>query len=94
MFNDFSDDSEVPMPSKGLGAPREQSSDSEGSDENIDEDCGSSEEDYENGNLFKKLKRDCNQAKHERQYLMETLKAKSRVGSIFYDQVRRVIAAV
>jgi hypothetical protein len=60
MYEHFSDDSEVPMPTKGLGAPRDPSSDSEDNESNLQGECGSSEEDYENGNLFKKLKRDCN----------------------------------
>jgi hypothetical protein len=58
------------------------------------EECGSSDEDFENGMIFKKLEKERTMAHHERKYLVETLKAKSRVGSIFFDKVKRVVAAV
>jgi hypothetical protein len=33
-------------------------------------------------------------ANHERRYLLEKLKSKSRVGSIFIDKIKRVVAAI
>jgi len=80
--DDASDDSEVPLPGGGTDS------------ESGGEDCGSSDEDFESGAIFKKLEKERQRASHERKYLVETLKSKSRVGSIFFDTVKRVVAAV
>ena len=58
------------------------------------EECGSSDDDMESGVFFRQIERDRNRANHERRYLMEKLKAKSRVGSIFIDKIKRVVAAI
>lgn len=58
------------------------------------EECGSSDEDIESGAFFKSIEKEQKRAKHEREYLMKQLKAKSRVGSIFFDKPKRVLTAV
>jgi len=35
-----------------------------------------------------------NKARHERKYMINVLKSKSRIGSIFFDKVKRVVAAI
>ena len=48
----------------------------------------------QSGVFFKQIERDRKRAEHERKYLIETLKVKSRVGSIFIDKIKRVVAAI
>jgi hypothetical protein len=59
-----------------------------------DEECGSDDEDMQSGLFFKQIERDRKRAEHERKYLIETLKVKSRVGSIFIDKIKRIVAAI
>lgn len=87
-----------PLHSSAEISPRKEdfSDDSEVPISGLEDPSGESSdaEDIENSKTFRGLKQASDQAKHERKYLMETLKAKSRVGSIFIDQVKRVVAAV
>ena len=55
---------------------------------------GSDPEDMETGKFLTRIKRERSQAQKERKYLVNTLKVKSRVGSIFFDKVHRVVAAI
>jgi hypothetical protein len=76
---------------------RENDDESELSDSDLDlgnEECGSSDGDMESGIFFTQIERDKTRANHERKYLVEKLKAKSRVGSIFIDKIKRVVAAI
>ena len=59
-----------------------------------EEQGGSSDEDIVTGTFFNKIEKERNRARHERRYLMTVLKSKSRVGSIFFDKVKRVVAAI
>ena len=64
------------------------------SDEDGSEEIGSDPEDMESGKFLTRIKRERIQAQKERKYLVNTLKVKSRVGSIFFDKVQRVVAAI
>lgn len=68
----------------------------ESSDQNFDdnEECGSSDDDMESGSFFRQIERDKSRANHERKYLIDKLRSKSRVGSIFIDKIKRVVAAI
>ena len=68
----------------------------ESSDRNFDdnEECGSSDDDMESGSFFRQIERDKSRANHERKYLIDKLRSKSRVGSIFIDKIKRVVAAI
>lgn len=68
----------------------------EDSDEEISsaEPCGSDPEDMESGAFFDYIQKQTKIAERERKYVLKKLKAKSRVGSIFFDKVQRVVAAV
>jgi len=48
----------------------------------------------DSGAFFDYIGKQTKLAERERKYVMKKLKAKSRVGSIFFDKVARVIAAV
>ena len=70
---------------------------SEKEDEEIppqNRECGSSDDDMESGQFFLQIEKDRSRAHHERRYLMEKLKSPQRVGSIFIDKIKRVIAAI
>ena len=63
--------------------------------EEIDsEDAGSSQEDIDSGKFFNRIEMERNKARHERKYMINVLKSKSRIGSIFFDKVKRVVAAI
>ena len=72
------------------------------SDSDIDSDeeissaelCGSDPEDMESGAFFDYIAKVQKIAERERNFVMKKLKSKTRVGSIFFDKVCRVIAAV
>lgn len=68
----------------------------ESSDQNFvdNEECGSSDDDMESGSFFRQIERDKSRANHERKYLIDKLRSKSRVGSIFIDKIKRVVAAI
>lgn len=59
-----------------------------------DSDIGSDQEDMTSGQFFLRIKRETKRAEKERYYLIKKLKSKSRVGSIFIDKVKRVVAAI
>mmetsp|Transcript_27721 Transcript_27721/g.37024 ORF Transcript_27721/g.37024 Transcript_27721/m.37024 type:complete len:146 (+) Transcript_27721:296-733(+) len=56
--------------------------------------CGSDDEDMEKGLFFDYIERERKRQEAERRYIVYKLKSKQRVGSIFIDKVRRVIAAI
>lgn len=58
------------------------------------DECGSDPEDMESGAFFDYIQNQTQIAERERKFVMKKLKAKTRVGSIFFDKVHRVIAAV
>ena len=74
------------------------------SDDSIDSDddaslsdekqCGSDPEDMESGDFFDYIQKETDRAEDERRFVIHKLKAKTRVGSIFFDKVKRVIAAI
>ena len=64
------------------------------SDEYSEEICGSDDEDMEKGLFFEYIERERKRQEKERKYIVYKLKSKQRVGSIFIDKVRRVIAAI
>jgi len=59
-----------------------------------DSDIGSDPEDMDTGEFFKRIKRETMRASKERKFLVSKLKTKSRVGSIFFDEPKRVVAAI
>lgn len=67
------------------------SQESEGSNER---ECGSNPEEMENGNFFDYIAKETERAEDERHFVIYKLKSKTRVGSIFFDKVKRVIAAI
>lgn len=56
--------------------------------------CGSDNEDMEKGLFFDYIDRERKRQEAERKYIVYTLRSKQRVGSIFFDKVKRVIAAI
>lgn len=64
------------------------------SQEFSEEICGSDNEDMEAGLFFKYIERERERQEAERKYIVYKLKSKTRVGSIFFDKVKRVIAAI
>lgn len=79
--------------------PESSQEEAKDSDDSISEDLendesGSSDDDMSSGCFFRQIERDKSRAQHERSYLMEKLKAHSRVGSIFIDKIKRVVAAI
>ena len=64
------------------------------SEENEQEDCGSDPEDMESGSFFNYIQQETQRAQDERRFIVYKLKSKTRVGSIFFDKVKRVIAAI
>lgn len=69
-------------------------SNSDNSDISSAHSCGSDPEDMDSGEFFDYIQKQTQIAERERKFVMKKLKAKSRVGSIFFDKVDRVIAAV
>ena len=63
-------------------------------DDGDSEEIGSDPEDFVSGKFFNRIRRETKQAESERKYLINELKVKSRVGSIFFDKVMRVVAAI
>lgn len=59
-----------------------------------DEICGSDNEDMEKGMFFEQIERERKRQEAERKYIVYKLRSKQRVGSIFIDKVKRVIAAI
>ena len=59
-----------------------------------EEDCGSDNEDMEKGLFFDYIERERKRHEAERKYIVYKLRSKQRVGSIFIDKVKRVIAAI
>ena len=85
----------TPEPSSDEDQVVKEDSDLNESDLDLDNDeCGSSDDDMESGSFFRQIERDRTRANHERKYLIERLKSKSRVGSIFIDKIKRVVAAI
>lgn len=85
----------TPEPSEDEDLAGKEDSDLNESDLDLDNDeCGSSDDDMESGSFFRQIERDRTRANHERKYLIEKLKSKSRVGSIFIDKIKRVVAAI
>ena len=84
--------------------PEEQSEEEarENSSSDIDSDsivsdeiqCGSDPEDMESGAFFDYIQKETDRAEDERRYVIHKLKSKTRVGSIFFDKVKRVVAAI
>ena len=64
------------------------------SEEFSEEICGSDNEDMEKGLFFEYIERERKRHEAERKYIIYKLRSKTRVGSIFIDQVKRVIAAI
>lgn len=64
------------------------------SEDEFDQSVGSDPEDMESGEFFNYIQREQTRAEKEREYLMHTLKTKSRVGSIFFDKLKRVLAVI
>lgn len=56
--------------------------------------CGSDDEDMSKGHFFDYIERERKRHEAERKYIVYKLKSKSRVGSIFFDKVKRVVAAI
>jgi len=56
--------------------------------------CGSDDEDMEKGLFFDYIERERKRQDAERRYIVHKLKSKQRVGSIFIDKVKRVVAAI
>lgn len=56
--------------------------------------CGSDNEDMEKGLFFDYIERERKRQEAERKYIVYKLRSKQRVGSIFIDKVKRVIAAI
>ena len=56
--------------------------------------CGSDNEDMEKGLFFDYIERERKRHEAERKYIVYKLRSKQRVGSIFIDKVKRVIAAI
>ena len=73
---------------------KEEDSLSMDSEEFSEEICGSDDEDMEKGLFFDYIERERKRQEAERKYIVYKLKSKQRVGSIFIDKVKRVIAAV
>lgn len=55
---------------------------------------GSDEEDLETGSFLDYIKKVTEKATKERLFLIKELKAKERRGCIFFDRIKRVVAAV
>lgn len=94
--HEFEVESEEEDPEANL--KKDQASD-EGSysinEEDISEEiCGSDNEDMEKGLFFDYIERERKRHEAERKYIVYKLRSKQRVGSIFIDKVKRVIAAI
>lgn len=79
--------------------PESSEEEKDSSDESLSEDLGqdesgSSDDDMQSGCFFRQIEKDQKRAEYERTYMMTKLKARSRVGSIFYDKIKRVVAAI
>ena len=48
----------------------------------------------ESGAFFDYIQKETDRAEDERRYVIHKLKSKTRVGSIFFDKVKRVVAAI
>ena len=59
-----------------------------------DFECNSDPEEMENGNFFDLIQKATERAEDERHFVMNKLKSKQRVGSIFFDKVKTVLAAI
>lgn len=55
---------------------------------------GSDEEDMNSGMFIRAIKVENKKANKERRFLMKEIKAKERRGSIFIDEVNKIVAAV
>ena len=56
--------------------------------------CNSDPEEMENGNFFDHIQKATERAEDERHFVIHKLKSKQRVGSIFFDKVKTVLAAI
>ena len=63
-------------------------------DASDDIECASDPEEMENGNFFDHIQKATERAEDERHFIIHKLKSRTRVGSIFFDKVKRVVAAV
>lgn len=86
-----SEDDEILKKKEEKEADESLSMDSEEFSEEI---CGSDDEDMEKGLFFDYIERERMRQEAERKYIVYKLKSKQRVGSIFIDKVKRVIAAI
>lgn len=85
------EDSDVPVKNEICSDDDSVSMDSQDFSEDL---CGSDNEDMEGGIFFKHIEKVRQRQEAERKYIVYKLKSKQRVGSIFFDKVKRVIAAI
>ena len=93
-IHEFEVQSEEEDPEEEQEKEQEEESLSMDSAEFSEEICGSDNEDMEKGLFFDYIESQRKRQEAERKYIVYKLKSKSRVGSIFFDKVKRVIAAI